>query len=123
MKNIILLTLLLIFSYQVKSQSTYKKERTFSKKCYCYVVNEDLTKEYKEVSCRLTKLNPEELTSLQSKLKDLDYDVDITGVIDQKTNVAFLKDKKESRVRKRAERKRLRRSKKNKKEEISSVKS
>ena len=112
MKKLILIILVGLFSCQMKAQNYDFPPNPEPDKCYerCFDYNKRF--EWKEVDCEKVKneqhtKTKEELiacerkkikmTKYQEKLKALGYDVDITGIADNKTIIAhhkYLKKKK-----------------------------
>ncbi|MGR7813776.1 hypothetical protein [Lacinutrix undariae] len=119
MKNIILLTILLTFTSQVKAQNYDLPPDPKKGKCYekCFYYEKEI--EWKEIDCnKIKKQNPEKteeelmkyeqtkikMEKYQEKLKALGYKIDITGIVDNKTILAhhkYLKKKKKAERKKR----------------------
>ena len=122
MKNTILLTILLTFATQVKAQNYDFPSNPKVGKCYVKCFDYEKKFEWKEVDCnKVEKQKPEKtekelikcelakikMKKYQEKLKSLDYEIDITGIADNKTIIAhhkyLKKKKKEERKKKKKE--------------------
>ena len=110
----IILIFISINTYSQSSSNTSKKNK--NEYTFCY---NDETKEWTKVNSELYNLKKEgKLEALQYKLKNLNYDVDITNRIDKNTTEAFeaeqikLKNKKKSERFKRKEKRKNKRLKK-----------
>ena len=125
MRNIILLTIILTFTSQLKAQNYDLPPNPKAGKCYERCFDYEKKFEWKEVDCEKTKAErnkektKEELIKIeqnklkmrkyQEKLSKLGYEVDINGIPDNKTIVAhhkYLKKKKKEEKRKRKAEKR-----------------
>ena len=120
MRNIILLTIILTFTSQLKAQNYDLPPNPKAGKCYERCFDYEKKFEWKEVDCEKIKAErnkektKEELIKgeqekvkmekYQEKLKTLGYEIDITGIADNKTIIAhhkYLKKKKKEDKRKR----------------------
>ncbi|WP_298553837.1 hypothetical protein [uncultured Algibacter sp.] len=125
MKNIILLILLLTFTSQLKAQNYDLPPNSKAGKCYERCFDYEKRFEWKEVDCakfkaeknrektqeQLIKFKQQKIRMVkyQEKLKTLGYEIDITGIADNKTIIAhhkYLKKKKKEEKRKRRAEKR-----------------
>lgn len=125
MKEILLFTFLLIFTFQIKAQNYNLPPNPKPGKCYERLFDYNKKFEWKEISCDKililkTKLTKKEqvkclqekvkMEKYQEKLKSLGYNVDLTGIADDKTIIAhhkYLKKKKrEQRKKLKSEKKR-----------------
>lgn len=113
MRNIILLTIILAFTSQLKAQNYDLPPNPKAGKCYERCFDYEKKFKWKEVDCdkikaeRNREKTKEELLKIeqyklkmekyQAKLKELGYDVDLNGIADNKTIIAhhkYLKKKK-----------------------------
>ena len=116
MKNIILVALILAFASQLKAQDYDLPPNPQPGKCYARCFDYEKKFEWKEIDCDKLKDeknkanqrdNEQEVMKMkkyQEKLKSLGYEIDITGIIDNKTINAhhkYLKKKKKENKRKR----------------------
>ena len=121
MKNYIsIISILLLFlSPNIYSQNFNKVPKKPNQgDVFCY---NNETKEWTKIDSELYKIKKEgKLESLQYKLKNLNYDVDITNCIDKKTIEAFeaekLRLKNEKKINRKSER--LKQKAKRKKRQI-----
>lgn len=108
-----------MFSFQLKAQNYDLPPNPEAGKCYERCFDYDKRFEWKEIDCEKEKSKQKaitkaelikcerqkiKMTKYQEKLKRLGYDVDITGVADNKTIIAhhkFLKKKKRQERKKR----------------------
>jgi len=89
---------------------------------FCY---NNETKKWTELNSELVKIKKEgKLKALQYKLKNLNYDIDITNCIDKKTTEAFeaekIRLKNEKKIKRKSER--LKRKEKRKKRHLNKAK-
>ena len=113
MKNIKLLTSIFIIfiSLNIFSQSANLPKNAKKGDTFCY--NKE-TNEWTKISPELYKLKKQgKLEALQYRLKELNYDIDITNCIDHKTVKAFEAEKYRLRKQKKNKRKMDRLKKKN----------
>lgn len=125
MKNLILLISLLTFISHLKAQNYDLPPNPKAGKCYERCFDYEKKFEWKEVDCskfkaknnkektqeELIKSEREKIKMIkyQEKLKTLGYEIDITGITDDKTIIAhhkYLKKKKKEEKRKRRAEKR-----------------
>jgi len=123
MKNIILLTILVLFTYQLKAQNYGFPRNPKEGKCYvkcfdyekkfkweevdCEKLQKDQSKEKTEAELLKFEQKKLKMSAYQEKLKKLGYEVEVTGFADNKTIIAhhkyLKKRKKEERRKRRAE--------------------
>jgi hypothetical protein len=105
---------LLIISLNINAQVELNDFPKNYKSGNCYMKNLNDSK-WILIDCELANLlKNKELKSLQYKLKNLGYDIETSGCIDEKTILAFEKEKKQKKIRARNE---LREKRKRKKAE------
>ena len=108
--------LILTSSLSITAQVELKDFPNKPKTGDCYIKRPNDSK-FVKISCELAKINKNrETKALQYKLKNLGYDVDIHGILDDKTIKAFELEKRDKKLRerlmKKRERKRLREERK-----------
>jgi len=102
--NLIISALLIFISLNINSQNQRKlPNNSKAGDIFCY---NSKTGEWSKVNAELYKIKKEgKLEALQYKLKNLNYDVDITNCIDKKTTEAFVAEKLRLRNEKKIKRK------------------
>ena len=122
-KNLITSIILIFISLNVYSQNFKNLPENIKQgDVFCY---NNETKEWTKLNSELVKIKKEgKLKTLQYKLKNLNYDIDITNCIDKKTIEAFeaekIRLKNEKKIKRKSER--LKRKAKRKKRHLSKVK-
>ena len=121
--NLITSIILIFISLNVYSQNFKNLPENIKQgDVFCY---NNETKEWTKLNSELVKIKKEgKLKTLQYKLKNLNYDIDITNCIDKKTTEAFeaekIRLKNEKKIKRKSER--LKRKAKRKKRHLSKVK-
>ncbi len=82
---------LLLVSVQGNAQNSRLFKQTVE--CYCLPLCDSNTESWKKIDCTLNKASKKEIIKLQTELQSLNYEVDITGIADEKTQAAYLKEK------------------------------
>lgn len=62
--------------------------------CYCYIDAHEGESVWRKTDCDLTTLDEKQIISLQYKLKNAGYNLEVTGTLNSKTSEAYVLEKK-----------------------------